>query len=106
MSVSQEIIAIMTSIYSGAQYGLKVRLPHALLMTFLFRKDLSLKKKIQTIVTLTWHHSYSLAKFAGIYKVRFKTSFIQIFFRFFLGLLQYDTFIRHFGDYFVCFKMH
>jgi hypothetical protein len=71
MNVSQEIIAIMTSIYSGAQYGLKVRLPHALLMTFLFRKDLSLKKKIQTIVTLTWHHSYSLAKFAGIYKVRF-----------------------------------
>lgn len=69
MHLRKEVEAIATSIYSGAQYGFKIRFPHALLMTFLFRNDLSLEKKIRTVVTLTWNHSYSLAKFAGIYKV-------------------------------------
>jgi peroxisomal membrane protein 4 len=87
MNVSQEIIAIVTSIYSGAQYGLKVRFPHAFLMTFLFRNDLCLKKKIQSILTLTWHHAYSLAKFAGFYKVRFSMKRVpyEYFTDFFLG---------------------
>ena len=70
MNFLLEIEAIITAILSGAQYGFKIRFPHAVLMTFLFRRDLSLQKKITTIITLTLNHSYSLAKFAGVYKVR------------------------------------
>ena len=49
MNSLSEIEAILAAILSGAKYGFKIRFPHALLMTFLFRRDLPLEKKIQMI---------------------------------------------------------
>ena len=70
MNLVHEIEAILAATISGAKYGFKIRFPHAFLMTFLFRRDISFEQKVETIVRLTWNHVYSLAKFVGIYKVR------------------------------------
>ena len=53
----------------GAKYGVKIRLPHALVMTFLFRKDLDVREKIRTILRLVAEHASNLAAFASIYKL-------------------------------------
>ncbi|CAG8440632.1 10408_t:CDS:2 [Funneliformis caledonium] len=52
---------------NGAVYGAKIRFPHALVMTFLFRTG-SLKDKLYFIFDATKMHSANLAKFVTIYK--------------------------------------
>jgi hypothetical protein len=64
-----EIHAIASALMGGARYGVKIRLPHALLMTVLFRKDLTTRDKIKTVLTLVYEHASNLAAFATIYKV-------------------------------------
>ena len=66
--VLEELIALASALIGGMRYGVKIRLPHAVVMTFLFRKDLSPKKKIQMIVRLVVEHASNLAAFASIYK--------------------------------------
>lgn len=63
-----EMKAIVISMLSAANYGAKVRLPHATVMTFLFRPNLPLKQKIKVIAKATWTHSVNLGSFAFIYK--------------------------------------
>ena len=67
--VKAELQAITSALVGGAKYGVKIRLPHALVMTFLFRRDLSSKDKLRTILRLTFQHASSLAAFATLYKV-------------------------------------
>lgn len=67
-SLSAETEAIVASAINGAKYGVKIRLPHALVMTFLFRKDLSPRAKIRTVLKLVVEHASNLAAFATIYK--------------------------------------
>lgn len=64
-----ELTAVVSALIGGAKYGVKIRLPHALVMTFLFRKDLSTKKKLRTVLKLVVEHASNLAAFATIYKV-------------------------------------
>ena len=45
--VMDEIAAIVGALVGGAKYGVKIRTPHALVMTVLFRNDLDAKQKIQ-----------------------------------------------------------
>lgn len=52
----------------GARYGLKIRVPHALVMTSLFRRDLSTKQKLRSVMKLAIEHASNLAAFASIYK--------------------------------------
>ena len=66
--IPSEISAIIGATISGAKYGVKIRLPHALVMTFLFRKG-TLEEKIRIIVKSTLEHSRNLASFATVYKV-------------------------------------
>lgn len=66
--VCEEIRAIFLSLIGGARYGIKIRLPHALVMTMLFRRDLSALKKLQSIMRLVSEHATNLATFACIYK--------------------------------------
>merc|ERR1711924_299122 len=66
--ILEELTALASALVGGMRYGVKIRLPHALVMTFLFRKDLSPKKKIQMIVKLVVEHASNLAAFASIYK--------------------------------------
>ncbi|XP_067410587.1 peroxisomal membrane protein 4 isoform X2 [Emydura macquarii macquarii] len=48
-------------------YGAKIRAPHALVMTFLFKSG-SLREKLKTIAQATYTHSRNLAYFVFTYK--------------------------------------
>jgi hypothetical protein len=67
--IVEEIKAIVSAAIGGARYGIKIRLPHALVMTMLFRQDQPISKKMATILKLSRDHAISLASFAAIYKV-------------------------------------
>ena len=49
------------------RYGAKIRFPHAMVMTFLFRSG-SLRDKFAWILRATYTHSKNLATFVLIYK--------------------------------------
>jgi len=65
-----EVAAIIAGTLCGAKYGLKIRLPHATVMTFLFAKQLTFREKFKTIAKLSGEHTTNLAVFVAIYKVR------------------------------------
>ena len=65
----EELTAVVSALIGGAKYGVKIRLPHAFVMTFLFRTDLSPNQKIRTVLKLVFEHASNLAVFATIYKV-------------------------------------
>lgn len=67
-SLWDESLSILSAGFSGARYGVKIRLPHALIMTFLFRKDLATSQKLKCVLQLVKEHASSLAMFAGTYK--------------------------------------
>jgi hypothetical protein len=64
----EELHQILLALVGGARYGIKIRLPHALVMTLLFRRDLSDKEKLKNILRLVLEHASNLAAFATIYK--------------------------------------
>ncbi|TRY58616.1 hypothetical protein DNTS_007616 [Danionella cerebrum] len=61
-------LAVVKGFRNGAVYGAKIRAPHALVMTFLFRNG-SLREKLQAIAQATYTHSRNLASFVFTYKV-------------------------------------
>jgi hypothetical protein len=67
-NIVDELQAIAGALVGGARYGLKIRIPHALVMTLLFRRDLSSKQKVKSIIKLALEHASNLASFASIYK--------------------------------------
>ena len=52
----------------GLTYGTKIRAPHALVMTLLFKTEMSIPEKFKRIVKLTFLHARNLATFVTIYK--------------------------------------
>ncbi|KAF2863167.1 putative peroxisomal membrane protein [Piedraia hortae CBS 480.64] len=60
-------LVLVKAIRNGLVYGTKVRFPHALVMTFLFRSG-SLSSKARAIYKATSQHASNLACFAFIYK--------------------------------------
>ena len=68
-AVVDEVHAILSALVGGARYGLKIRLPHAMVMTFLFRRDLTSSEKLKSVLNMAYEHAYSLGSFATIYKV-------------------------------------
>ncbi len=65
-----ELRAIVYGLVGGGRYGMKIRLPHAAVMTLLFRKNTSFEDKVKIVLKSTYEHSRNLASFAAIYKVR------------------------------------
>ncbi|KAI9205020.1 Tim17/Tim22/Tim23/Pmp24 family-domain-containing protein [Polychytrium aggregatum] len=63
----QDLLSIVKGFRNGAVYGAKIRFPHALVMTLLFRKG-SLSEKAKFILRATYQHSRNLAFFVAIYK--------------------------------------
>jgi peroxisomal membrane protein 4 len=63
-----DILSIIKGARNGAVYGAKIRFPHALVMTFLFRSALPLRTKARLILTATFQHSKNLCMFVSIYK--------------------------------------
>ncbi|XP_018944459.1 peroxisomal membrane protein 4 [Cyprinus carpio] len=60
-------LAVVKGFRNGAVYGAKIRAPHALVMTFLFRSG-SLREKFRAIAQATYTHSRNLACFVLTYK--------------------------------------
>ncbi|KAK9404684.1 peroxisomal membrane protein 4 [Crotalus adamanteus] len=63
----QTTLALLKGFRNGAVYGVKIRAPHALVMTFLFKSG-SLKEKLKAILQATYLHSRTLACFVFTYK--------------------------------------
>lgn len=63
----KEILSVIKGFRNGVVYGAKIRFPHALVMTFLFRSG-SLQEKIKAILEATYGHSRNLALFVLAYK--------------------------------------
>ena len=61
------ILSIVKGFRNGAVYGAKVRLPHSLVMTLLFKRG-SLKEMSKGILEATFTHSKNLALFVFLYK--------------------------------------
>ncbi|XP_069508248.1 peroxisomal membrane protein 4 isoform X1 [Ambystoma mexicanum] len=60
-------LAVLKGFRNGAVYGAKIRAPHALVMTFLFKSG-SLQEKLKAIAQATYTHSRNLACFVFTYK--------------------------------------
>ncbi|KAM9648449.1 LOW QUALITY PROTEIN: peroxisomal membrane protein 4 [Morphnus guianensis] len=60
-------LAVLKGFRNGAVYGAKIRAPHALVMTFLFKSG-SLREKLKSIAQATYTHSRNLAYFVSTYK--------------------------------------
>ncbi|XP_041275102.1 peroxisomal membrane protein 4 isoform X4 [Onychostruthus taczanowskii] len=60
-------LAVIKGFRNGAVYGAKIRAPHALVMTFLFKSG-SLREKLRSIAQATYAHSRNLAYFVFTYK--------------------------------------
>nr|XP_002747265.3 peroxisomal membrane protein 4 [Callithrix jacchus] len=60
-------LALLKGFRNGAVYGAKIRAPHALVMTFLFRNG-SLREKLRAVLQATYIHSRNLACFVFTYK--------------------------------------
>ncbi|KAK1156104.1 peroxisomal membrane protein 4-like [Acipenser oxyrinchus oxyrinchus] len=60
-------LAVIKGFRNGAVYGAKIRAPHALVMTFLFKSG-SLRDKVKAIAQATYTHSRNLACFVFTYK--------------------------------------
>lgn len=63
----RELIAIIRGFRNGVVYGFKIRLPHAFVMTMLFRNG-TLHDKLRAIIKATYTHSKNL----GLYVLTFK----------------------------------
>ena len=61
-------LAVLRSFRQGVVYGAKIRFPHALVMTFLFRHG-SLADKAGDIVNATYTHARTLGLYAAAYKL-------------------------------------
>ncbi|KAJ8400574.1 hypothetical protein AAFF_G00393430 [Aldrovandia affinis] len=61
------VLAVIKGFRNGAVYGAKIRAPHALVMTFLFKSG-SLRDKLKAIAQATYTHSRNLAYFVFTYK--------------------------------------
>ena len=68
INMRDELNALLNALISGGRYGVKIRLPHAFVMTFLFRQDLSIQDKLKVIAKATSSHASNLALFAFVYK--------------------------------------
>ncbi|KAF9036484.1 peroxisomal membrane protein 4 [Hymenopellis radicata] len=62
-----DVLSVLKGTRSGFVYGVKVRFPHALVMSILFGRG-DWKTRLRGIFRATKQHSFNLAKFVTIYK--------------------------------------
>lgn len=61
------LLAVLRGGRNGISYGVKIRFPHALVMTFMFA-DGSLQEKLRKIIKLTYTHARNLCVYVTLYK--------------------------------------
>ncbi|KAF9270482.1 peroxisomal membrane protein 4 [Marasmius fiardii PR-910] len=62
-----DYLAILKGARNGFVYGVKVRFPHAVVMSILFGRG-DWKSRLQVIFKATKQHAFNLAKFVSMYK--------------------------------------
>ncbi|KAG1716342.1 hypothetical protein ID866_826 [Astraeus odoratus] len=62
-----DYLAILKGARNGFIYGVKVRLPHAIIMSILFGRG-DWKTRLRAIFQATKQHAFNLAKFVSLYK--------------------------------------
>lgn len=65
---NHDLLAILKGTRNGLVYGAKIRFPHALVMTLLFRSG-PLRARLLTVLRATRTHAINLASFVTIYKL-------------------------------------
>ncbi|KAJ3868382.1 MAG: Tim17/Tim22/Tim23/Pmp24 family-domain-containing protein [Lentinula lateritia] len=65
--VFHDYLAILKGARNGFVYGVKVRFPHALVMSILFGRG-DVKTRLKVIYRATKQHAFNLAKFVSLYK--------------------------------------
>eukprot|EP01084_Bolivina_argentea_P253654 426186_1 len=65
----EDILSIIRGFRNGAIYGIKIRLPHAFVMTLLFSSNRSINGLSSIIFKKTKEHSLHLGKFVCLYKL-------------------------------------
>lgn len=66
-SICEDVRSVLHGARNGLIYGAKIRFPHALVMTLLFKHG-TLQDKLRTIIRLTTSHSTHLGAFVALYK--------------------------------------
>jgi peroxisomal membrane protein 4 len=61
-------LSVIRGFRHGMWYGMKIRFPHALVMTFLFRSG-SFTDKMSDVCKATYQHSRNLALYVSLYKL-------------------------------------
>lgn len=93
---NHHLLSLIKGIRNGIVYGVKIRFPHALVMTLLFRGG-SWKDKAYGIYNATHIHATNLAKFVFLYK-----SLTKLLAHIFKGNSQWHSFVAAFiGGYIV-----
>jgi peroxisomal membrane protein 4 len=67
-TIYEDIWSVLRGFRNGAVYGVKIRLPHAFVMTLLFSKA-SYSSKATSIIKKTQEHSLNLGKYVALYKL-------------------------------------
>eukprot|EP00285_Hemiselmis_virescens_P013258 CAMPEP_0173383332 /NCGR_PEP_ID=MMETSP1356-20130122/5884_1 /TAXON_ID=77927 ORGANISM="Hemiselmis virescens, Strain PCC157" /NCGR_SAMPLE_ID=MMETSP1356 /ASSEMBLY_ACC=CAM_ASM_000847 /LENGTH=241 /DNA_ID=CAMNT_0014338137 /DNA_START=29 /DNA_END=754 /DNA_ORIENTATION=- len=67
-AVRHGLLSTAYGVRNGAHYGVKIRAPHALVMTLLFKSDQPLRKNFEGILKMTFVHARNLGGFCLVYK--------------------------------------
>nr|XP_039251182.1 peroxisomal membrane protein 4-like [Styela clava] len=65
---NHEMLALLKGIRNGIVYGAKIRFPHALVMTLLWRRG-SIQNLARIILRATYQHAKNLGQFVFLYKL-------------------------------------
>eukprot|EP01083_Nonionella_stella_P044387 119517_1 len=68
-TLKDDILSILRGFRNGAVYGVRIRLPHAFVMTLLFAHNRSYEDMLRIIFKKTKEHSLHLGKFVCLYKL-------------------------------------
>lgn len=71
MDPLNELLTLVRGLRNGLLYGTKIRLPHALVMTLLFRQG-QVSQKLKSILKVTYEHASKLGTYVVIYKLALK----------------------------------
>mmetsp|Transcript_14194 Transcript_14194/g.22070 ORF Transcript_14194/g.22070 Transcript_14194/m.22070 type:complete len:165 (+) Transcript_14194:159-653(+) len=67
-AVRHALLSTLLGLRNGFQYGVKIRAPHSLVMTFLFKPNHPIKENLLGILKMTFAHARNLGGFVLIYK--------------------------------------
>lgn len=65
---NKELLSVLKSMRNGVHYGTKIRFAHSLVMSLLYKRNVSMWQRLSSILKITRSHGFVLASFALVYK--------------------------------------